>query len=1223
MAHQAASLQLQGQPSISCIINNVSNCELSLTVANGSNSAQPEKGDTADVHFNNNGAGKLKIRASIKQIKDCDILLSFFDNQDPIVKQLVNDFNKLPPAYSMPVDVIQELTQLSSKQLGSLIEIYLEQTDSQLLTLAEAAVNNEQQNKLFEVKSLLRQHAGDIQRQYCELIRSGFEQHKQAQAPVLKDEKASIHENMELVDLDEFEDWLSLDKIIKHGNSLYYHSIACLGKRYGQLTGQSVSEENLPVSIRNLCSALQKTLSHYPIAAEMLPIIYQLFDKTIVNRLGDLYDVLNSRLKIHGILPNIESQQLREHRQQKRTVSTGIDITTPDADGSEPATDIATPDDNNELYSAATNILNLLHPDDIAEQTNAAAEAIDPQRLLEELTALQQKPEAVAAFGDGKSLQDILQEHSQLQLSGEIADRMQLISNVFQGISEYPSMPDSMVSQLKRLELPIAKMAVQDNSFFATTPDHPAKLLLNQLIEICQNSELPNKNLEKKFDRVIADVTDNFEQDSDVFQRALNDISSITDHQENAYQRNIERIAQTCDGRQRVQQAQNAVEREIQRRVSPPEAPEVIIDLIDNGWRELLKLTYIKMGQDSDAWKDHLATLDQLLMWLGDNDDSLSHPNLERELEADSFADLIAQQLNDVFPGDYRHQDSVENIRSTLKGHQPVTMVTLDGLDNLQPRTPNELQKELEAAHPQLKRWFKRAKKLQVGDEFSYLDKESGEQNIKLAWSSDNEHNFVFVNNLGQKILDLDLVDLANELSRGLSPVDKKSSWPVVERSLYSSVQKAYQQLAYNSSHDELTGLLSRKECERIISEAIVDAKNNSQQHCLLYIDIDQFSLANNLHGHDAGDKLLIDVSNILTEHLPEESVIARMAGNEFVVLLKQWNIQQSQHAAERLCKTVQNHAFSWQQHTMQFTISAGLMVINKYTESVVEMLRSAVSANQAAKEHGGNRVYTFRQDAELHTRREKLLSWIDKLSSVLNSDRLVLRGQKISPLSTQEEHSHYEILLAIRGENGELNSPVEFIEAAECYNRMQRVDRWVIDNTFSWMSKLKANNTSLPSISINLSGNSLNDDQFMDFILEQFAKYKIPTNKVCFEVTETATINNLTETADFLREIKRIGCKSALDDFGSGNASYQYLRHLPVDYLKIDGMFVKEVNSNKNDYALVKSIHEIAHLMGKKTIAEYAETDAIVDTLKAIGVDYGQGFALGKPTELALLYSS
>ncbi len=336
-----------------------------------------------------------------------------------------------------------------------------------------------------------------------------------------------------------------------------------------------------------------------------------------------------------------------------------------------------------------------------------------------------------------------------------------------------------------------------------------------------------------------------------------------------------------------------------------------------------------------------------------------------------------------------------------------------------------------------------------------------------------------------------------------------------------------------------------------------------------------------------AGDKILIDISAIISDSCSENAKISRMAGNEFVVIFKGKDPQKYMQLAETIKDNIAAQDFSWQENKLQLTSSIGLIAINKYTENIVDLVRNAVMACKTAKENGGNRVNDFRQDTELQTRREKLLGWIDKLNCVLSSDRLVLRGQLIKPVSHEEDSPHYEILIALKEEDGTLVSPVEFIEAAECYNRMQKVDRWVVENVFQWLQKLRDAGSDLPSVSINLSGNSINDDQLMDFLLEQFAKYKVPTQKVCFEVTETATIANIAAAADFIREIKKIGCKFSLDDFGSGNASYQYLKHLPIDFLKIDGTFIQNIVNSPDDYAMVKSINEIAHFMGKLTIAE------------------------------------
>ncbi|ARN75336.1 DUF1631 family protein [Oceanicoccus sagamiensis] len=1221
---QPASLYLLGQAALNCTIISISPTGIAVTVDPATPLPALNRGDLAEVHVSS--FAHLKIRTAIDTISSKALQLNFINAKDSSVRQLVSWFGQkaatttvsIPPTEGV---IINELTEIILKHITELFDVFLQEADSSLLSMAEVVDNNDQQNKLFEAKSLLRQKGDRINLLHNQLLKFRIENFIDNKPGDAADSDSNLYEEMELIDLEEFEDWLSIDTIIRRGNEKNYQSLACLEKRYAKLLKKSVDTDTLPPGVHNICNALQDTFKQHKISPELLPLTYKIFEETVIDRLGNLYDILNSKLKSYGVLPNIESHILQQPRKNpSRRTTDSPRIAAPEDSNTDENQQPVEVQTESELFASAKNILSLLQPQQntVNAPSNTTA-ATSTSTLIENLSSLQQDSTASQALPANATLSQWLQQDAGLVLANETQELMSLVESIFQNITHYSQISQPLISQMKRLEIPVAKAALMDNDFFSGS-SHPAQQLLNQLINLCLNSDMPNQSLERKFNSVISDVTNNFQQDPQVFTQAIDELTTIEKQQQNAYQRNTDRIIQTYDGRQRVKQAQDAVERELQRRVSPPQAPAVIIDLIENGWRELLKLTFIKEGKNSDAWQEQLATLDQLLQWITDNesDESPNAPDIERELEADSFADLIGQQLHNIFPGDYRYQSTVENIRDILKGLQPIVNVPLSSDVEISNSNHSELHKELEAANPQLSRWFKRAKSLKVGDEFSYLGDDTGQRNIKLAWISDNQQNFVFVNNRGQKVLDFDLVDLASELAKGLSPSGENSEWPLVERSLYSSVQDAYEKLAFNSCHDELTGLINRKESERVLGTTLLDAKNNLNTHHLLYLDIDKFSLINNLYGHVAGDQLLVDLSQFLINKLPQDTVVARMAGNEFVILLNNTDQAQGKSLAENIRHEIEQHTFHWQEHPLQITSSIGMMVINKYTENVVDLLRSAVTAAQTAKDQGGNRTHDFRQDAEQHERREKLLSWIDQLSNVLESDKLCLRGQQISASSGQDKEPHYEILLAIKDDNGNLTSPIEFIEAAECYNRMQRVDRWVIEQAFRWLSSLAENNITLPSISINLSGNSMNDDQFMDYILEKFAQFKVPTNKICFEVTETATINNLSEAADFIREIKKLGCKSSLDDFGSGNASYQYLKHLPVDYLKIDGMFVKDIHTNADDFALVKSIHEIAHLMGKQTIAEYAESKEVIALLQEIGVDYLQGFAVSKPRLLA-----
>ncbi|NNM52642.1 MAG: EAL domain-containing protein [Pseudomonadales bacterium] len=247
-------------------------------------------------------------------------------------------------------------------------------------------------------------------------------------------------------------------------------------------------------------------------------------------------------------------------------------------------------------------------------------------------------------------------------------------------------------------------------------------------------------------------------------------------------------------------------------------------------------------------------------------------------------------------------------------------------------------------------------------------------------------------------------------------------------------------------------------------------------------------------------------------------------------------------------------------------------------------------------------------------------MAWVSRLNQALDEGRLELRCQMIAPLSAEAELDglHYEILLSMQNDDGSLISPGEFMQAAERYNRMQAVDRWVIENVLRWMAVNPEKLAMLGGFSINLSGHSLNDEGLMEFIFQQFSQYDVQRSKLCFEVTETTAIANLADAADFIREMKRIGCKFALDDFGAGMSSYAYLKNLPVDFIKIDGSFIKNLDKDKADYAMVKSIHEMAKLLGKATIAEYVENQAILECLREIGVDFVQGYEIEKPRLLS-----
>ena len=291
-------------------------------------------------------------------------------------------------------------------------------------------------------------------------------------------------------------------------------------------------------------------------------------------------------------------------------------------------------------------------------------------------------------------------------------------------------------------------------------------------------------------------------------------------------------------------------------------------------------------------------------------------------------------------------------------------------------------------------------------------------------------------------------------------------------------------------------------------------------------------------------------------------------------------------------------------------------------SQSISTILKHADLACMSAKQGAGNKVVKFNESDSEQIRQDSVMSWAGKVDHALASkDLLQVRCQKIAPVNSPDTESpHYEILLGVLDDAGKLISPEGFIEAAEQFNRMPKVDRWVVTAAFEWMENTLLKVGQVHGFSINLSGHSINEDSFLDFLLNKIKNSPVTTEKICFEVTETATISNLNYAADFINEVKKLGCKFSLDDFGTGLASYEYLQKLPVDYLKIDGIFIKDIVKNTNNYAMVKSINELGHFLGKETIAEYVENDEILGVLKEIGVDYAQGYGVEKPILLNTL---
>jgi len=421
--------------------------------------------------------------------------------------------------------------------------------------------------------------------------------------------------------------------------------------------------------------------------------------------------------------------------------------------------------------------------------------------------------------------------------------------------------------------------------------------------------------------------------------------------------------------------------------------------------------------------------------------------------------------------------------------------------------------------------------------------------------------------------------------------------------------------LSHQATHDALTGLVNRAELERRL-QATIDSQDQGHVHSLLYLDLDQFKVVNDTSGHVAGDALLKELAQLLRGQLRDRDTLARLGGDEFGVLLEECPSAQALAIADKLRHAAAEFPFAWGKHFFNVGVSIGHVCFQSGETTMGEVLSKADEACYLAKDLGRNRVHSYQAGDEELARRHGEMEWVGPLRKALNEGRFVLYEQKIVDLVDDAAPPHFEILLRMRDEAGGLVPPMTFIPAAERYSLMPAIDRWVISAVVQALgTRIKADAGAVNSLyAINLSGGSITDARLSQFIRDQLAAHGVPGRCVCFEITETAAIGNLAHAVELMTDLKGLGCRFSLDDFGSGMSSFAYLKRLPIDFLKIDGVFVRDIAAYPVDRAMVSSIHQIGSLMGLKTIAEFVESEAILAQLRLMGVHYGQGFALGRP---------
>ena len=435
--------------------------------------------------------------------------------------------------------------------------------------------------------------------------------------------------------------------------------------------------------------------------------------------------------------------------------------------------------------------------------------------------------------------------------------------------------------------------------------------------------------------------------------------------------------------------------------------------------------------------------------------------------------------------------------------------------------------------------------------------------------------------------------------------------------------QELTNQLVYQASHDSLTGLMNRSEFENRVKESLEQSRQHNRQNALCYIDLDQFKLVNDTCGHSAGDELLKQLAGVLQTQIRKEDLVARLGGDEFGILLHDCDQNHAQKMAERVRAALHEMHFKWEDKIFGVSGSIGLVMINRMSGSLSELMSAADLACYAAKDSGRDMVHVYHVDDAEIAEKFRQMQWLPRIREAINNNEFELAIQSVASLKEDTNpRIIYEFLLRWPQDDGSLISPALFIPSAERYDLMLDLDYWVIENALAVVTKL---NTELQypanqMFTINLSGQSVCNPALADFIIDMLRRFEVDPQTICFEVTETVAIANFSVAIDFINSLRELGCRFALDDFGSGLSSFSYLKRLPLDFLKIDGLFVRDMLDDPVDHAMVRTIHDVAKVLKLQTIAEWVEDEATLDSLKSIGIDYAQGFHISRPTKVSEL---
>jgi len=1107
--------------------------------------------------------------------------------------------NSTPGMGAKEISIAKWIHSSTGKYLEARYPQFIKIAYNTLFDAANNAPDNQSQRELFDAYNTLKTNEDEIAGLFLDNIRTCFNKLTSGEnSPEDPSDPGTRQQNMELVAKEDFEEWVSVVSLTKNLNHEVSSKLYKLESALSSLTKTYISNESNPVSPYSLLWSYNRSVLDLTIALDAKKLLFSVFRENVLRDISTLYDEINQYLSNHGITHKVHSEATR----RSQTKATGSNI-------------------KSKLTDTLSSLMNLIgnkRAGDYQESAGAAPREM-VMRSLEDISATSHRP----------IIQSIEEQLSGEQVDGQpvvvdsrTRDAIQVSENLLGSLQQEFVVNPQIQHLIDSLKIPFVKETINDPNLL-NDPSHPGHKLLETIGKLTPFLPAADDGRSDKgyLFQTLEEIRRLTESGTDLDIRDITvHLEHLVDHQKNDFQNNQDMVTQSCEQDEQYLNTRDMVFELLCTKLVGKTIPKTVEELLQLGWVGLLVQTISTLGQEHEDSQSISGAIDLLLETFDTHHDVTRTDQPQTDHLITVIADGFSRYPTHVLGSNEYIAKLTEFLNSGGKQHPDLATEQVE-LNRAQIR---QLLEEQTTSSTQTipeteveKSWLDLVSGIQLDDWIVEQREQGHARMLNLAWTNPAATRYVFVDGEGKKGLDTENHNLAIMFKQQQCSLLEDGKLPIVEQAVNRLLKNTFEQIKNDSNTDELTHLLGRKAFQREISELLEVTNDVGDQHVMLELDIDQFNMINDMCGFKGGDKLLQTFANIISNYLPDNTILARIGDDEFGVLLKNHTLDKAYHVAETQRRALENLRYTWDGTTIPATTSVGVVSIDSNITTAIEVLDKASSACRLAIQDGGNCTRTYQPTDNDIEKRKKLLQAVPIIEDTLEKNKLSLFAQPITPLFMyEEEEHHYEILLRIKNNGGSWESPIEFIQAAEKYNRMRSVDRWVINQVFSWLENHYTEVNGV-GFSINLSAQSLDDNTLPGFISNHLERSPFPNNQLTLEITETSLVKNIDKTKMLVDDIKSKGVKFSLDDFGTGYSSYSYLKDFPVDYVKIDGVFIKDMLTDTSSYAMVKSITEISHHMGKKVVAEYVESEAVLVALRELEVDFAQGFRVGHPTPM------